>query len=112
MHIPTGIRVFCQQSRSQQQNRELAMTLLRAKLYDLELTKRRIEVDNIRNSQIGSGSRSEKIRTYNWKDNRVTDHRLNINIPLAICIAGNLDEIHLKCKLYMQQYALQEMTND
>jgi peptide chain release factor 1 len=75
LHIPTGIRVFCQQERSQLKNKELAMSILRTKLFDLEVQARNEELYKQRKDQVGTGSRSEKIRTYNWKDGRCSDHR-------------------------------------
>ena len=75
MHKPTGIRIFCQEQRSQLQNRERAMAMLRAKLYDMELERQRSEVTAARRSQVGTGSRSEKIKTYNYKDTRMSGAR-------------------------------------
>lgn len=92
-HIPTGIVVQCQDERSQLQNRLRAMSILRARLYEMEEEKRRQEVDEERRSQVGTGERSEKIRTYNYPQSRVTDHRINIssyNLPAVM--DGNLDE--------------------
>jgi len=109
MHKPTGIRIFCQQERSQLQNRILAMTWLRARLYELELDKQRSEQYAKRAAQVGTGSRSEKIRTYNWKDSRCTDHRLGQNFPLQMFTTGDLDEIHRKCIADDQQAAMKEM---
>jgi len=85
-HKPTGITVSCQDERSQLQNRERALRLLRAKLYEMEQARRRQERDQLRRSQIGTGERSEKIRTYNFPDRRVTDHRIGLTLH-------NLDEI-------------------
>jgi len=92
-HIPTGIVVQCQDERSQLQNRLRAMSILRARLYAIEEEKRRQEVDDTRRSQVGTGERSEKIRTYNYPQSRVTDHRINIsNFNLPIVMEGYIDE--------------------
>lgn len=77
-HLPTGIVVFCQEERSQHKNKEKAMRLLRAKIRELEERRRKSETDALRQEMIGSGDRSEKIRTYNYPQNRVTDHRINL----------------------------------
>ena len=77
-HIPTGIAVFCQEERSQHKNKDKAMRLVRAKVKALEEKKRKEEEDSLRQQQVGTGDRSEKIRTYNFPQNRVTDHRLNL----------------------------------
>lgn len=97
LHIPTGIRVFCQQERSQQSNKETAFSILRAKLYELEVNKRNEETSGMRKAQVGTGNRCEKIRTYNWKDNRVTDHNLENNFSLNSFLSGeSLLIIHQK----------------
>jgi peptide chain release factor 1 len=79
-HKPTGIVVVCQQARSQLQNRELAMQMLRTKLYDMELTKRQGDIASRRKTMVSTGDRSAKIRTYNYPQGRVTDHRINYTI--------------------------------
>jgi peptide chain release factor 1 len=109
MHKPTGIRIFCQQERSQKNNRDIAMALLRSKLYEIELQKQQEEIYNQRKSQVGTGSRSEKIRTYNYKDSRCTDHRLNQNFPLQGVLSGELQDVHQKCIANDQQVAMKEM---
>lgn len=92
-HIPTGIVVACQDERSQLQNRLRAMSILRARLYEIEQEKLRQEVDETRRSQVGSGERSEKIRTYNYPQSRVTDHRINLsNYNLPVVMEGAIDE--------------------
>jgi peptide chain release factor 1 len=96
-HIPTGIVVSIQTERSQHQNREIAMKILRSRLYDLEMRRKKSEMDNLRRSQIGSGERSEKVRTYNFPQNRVTDHRINYTTyRLREILDGDLDEIITK----------------
>ena len=74
-HLPSGIRVFCTEERTQLKNKERAWSILRSKLYEEEMMKQREEVSSMRKSQVGTGSRSEKIRTYNYKDSRCSDHR-------------------------------------
>ncbi len=91
-HIPTGIVVTCQDERSQIQNREKAMRILRSRLLELERRKRKSQEDQTRRQQIGTGDRSEKIRTYNYPQNRVTDHRIGFSIyDLESVLDGNLD---------------------
>ncbi len=100
VHVPTGTMVFCQQGRSQHQNRELGMEILRAKLFALDAEKKRQENSDLRKSQIGSGDRSEKIRTYNFPQDRITDHRISESwhgIPNIML--GNIDHIISALKL-------------
>lgn len=108
-HKPTGIRIFCTEERSQLQNKERAMQILRAKLYEMKLREQNEAVSDLRRSQVGTGSRSEKIRTYNYKDNRASDHRLNINFPLEKVLEGDLDVIIQSCISQDQQQQLQEL---
>jgi peptide chain release factor 1 len=92
-HLPTGTVVTCQDEKSQLQNKEKAMRILRARLYQHELERRQSEVAGARRSQVGSGRRSEKIRTYNFKENRVTDHRIGLTLKrLDQVLDGDLDE--------------------
>jgi len=112
MHKPTGIRVFCTQERSQLKNRELAMQILRAKLYELELEAHNAEVSGRRRAQVGTGARSEKIRTYNYKDSRVSDHRLGRNFSLNAFLEGDIDDMIQACIFADQQEQLEEMANE
>jgi peptide chain release factor 1 len=93
-HVPTGIVAVCQDERSQLKNRTKAMAVLRARLLDIERSKQQQEVDSTRRSQVGSGERAEKIRTYNFPQDRVTDHRIGYtrhNLPALL--DGELDDI-------------------
>jgi peptide chain release factor 1 len=92
-HLPTGIVAACQDERSQLQNKQRAMSILRARLYEIEEEKQRQQVDETRRYQVGSGDRSEKIRTYNYPQSRVTDHRVNVssyNLPAVM--EGSIDQ--------------------
>src|SRR3954462_5579453 len=92
-HVPTGIVVAMQDEKSQLQNKTKAMRVLRARLYEHEREKQRAELDATRRSQIGSGERAEKIRTYNYPENRVTDHRIKLTVhQLDRVLQGELDE--------------------
>ena len=94
IHEPTGIVVECQTERSQFQNRDNAMRMLRTKLYDIEKQKQDSEVANARKSQVGSGDRSEKIRTYNYPQGRITDHRIGMSIyQMENFLNGDIDEM-------------------
>ncbi len=99
-HIPTGIVVQCQDERSQYKNRQKAMKILRARLYDVLMQRRDSEIAAKRKTMVRSGDRSEKIRTYNFPQNRVTDHRINYTIyDLRSVLDGNLDELLDQLKL-------------
>jgi len=92
-HLPTGMVVAVQDERSQLQNKLRAMSILRARLYEIEQEKRRSTQDADRRSQVGTGERSEKIRTYNYPQNRVTDHRINVSIfNLPVVMEGSIDQ--------------------
>ena len=94
VHIPTGITVVSQSERSQHRNKEIAMSILLSKLYDLKLKEERAKISSMRKSQIGTGDRSEKIRTYNYPQNRVTDHRIGYtSYRINEIMDGDLDEI-------------------
>lgn len=93
-HKPTGIVVVCQQARTQLANRELAMQMLRTKLYDIELTKHNEEIAARRKTMVSTGDRSAKIRTYNYPQGRVTDHRINLTLyNLAAIMSGEIQPI-------------------
>jgi peptide chain release factor 1 len=109
LHKPTGIRIFCTEERSQLQNRERAMQILRAKLYEQKLRSQQEAVSQERRSQVGTGSRSEKIRTYNYKDNRVTDHRLGQNFSLTTVLEGEIELMIQACITQDQQMRLEEL---
>ncbi|MFZ4584625.1 MAG: peptide chain release factor 1 [Acidimicrobiia bacterium] len=93
-HVPTGIVVSCQDEKSQLQNKDKALRILRARLLQMEQERAAAELSEARRSQVGGGGRSEKIRTYNFKENRVSDHRINLNLySLDQVLQGNLDPL-------------------
>jgi peptide chain release factor 1 len=110
LHKPSGIRVFCTQQRSQLQNRERAMEILRAKLYERQLAEANERESSARRSQVGTGDRSEKIRTYNAKDNRVTDHRLGRNFSLESVLQGQMEDVIGACVAEEQRSKLEELS--
>jgi peptide chain release factor 1 len=93
-HLPTGLVVTCQDEKSQHKNKAKALKVLRARLYDQELTRQKAAIDQNRRTQVGSGERAEKIRTYNFPQNRVTDHRIGLTVHnLSAVLEGNLDDL-------------------
>lgn len=94
VHVPTGMIVSCQDSRSQIKNREKAMKVMRSRLYELELENQEKDRADARKSQVGTGDRSERIRTYNYPQNRVTDHRIGLTLhKLGLILEGDIDEL-------------------
>jgi peptide chain release factor 1 len=109
-HYPTGIVIYSQTEKSQLQNKEKAFALLRAKLYDIEQQKAHDAEAELRNSQIGTGDRSEKIRTYNFPQGRVTDHRINLTLyKLDKVMNGDIQEIIDACIAADQAAKLSKM---
>jgi len=112
-HIPTGIVVTCQDQRSQHKNKEKAMKVLRSKLYEMAQQKQHSEVAQNRKSQIGTGDRSERIRTYNFPQGRVTDHRIGLTLyKIDEIMEGDLDEIINSLTLADQAQRLAYSSND
>jgi len=108
-HKPTGLVVKCQQEKSQLKNRNMAMRMLRAKLFEIELEKQRSARDAARKSQVGTGDRSEKIRTYNFPQDRLTDHRVNYtrhNLPAVM--DGDVDDVIEACRTFFAAQALRD----
>jgi peptide chain release factor 1 len=110
VHIPTGMIVQCQDERSQIKNKEKAMKVLRSRLYEMELEKQEKERALERKTQVGTGDRSEKIRTYNFPQNRVTDHRIGLSLyRLGTVLDGDLDEIIDSLNTHYQAERLKEV---
>jgi peptide chain release factor 1 len=109
-HTPTGITVNMQDEKSQHKNRAKAWRVLRSRIYEYHLSKKRAERDSQRKSMIGSGDRSQKIRTYNFPQNRVTDHRINLSLySLDKVLAGDMSEIIAALKEYDRQQRLKNL---
>ena len=111
IHKPSGIVVKCQQEKSQTKNRAQAMRMLRAKLFDMEQERIRSERDTMRKGQVGTGDRSEKIRTYNFPQDRLTDHRIGLtrhNLPAVM--GGDLEDLVTACRTFYQAELLREQT--
>jgi peptide chain release factor 1 len=112
-HLPTGIVVSCQDEKSQLQNRTKAMAILRARLYQMEQERLAAERSKTRRSQVGTGERSEKIRTYNFPQNRVTDHRIGKTVyRLAEVLGGDLDEFINELATTEQAEKLQDLDEE
>ncbi|OGQ17327.1 MAG: peptide chain release factor 1 [Deltaproteobacteria bacterium RIFCSPHIGHO2_02_FULL_40_11] len=110
-HIPSGVVVSCQDEKSQHKNKAKALKILRSRLYDFEIRKQQAERSQSRKSQIGSGDRSEKIRTYNFPQSRVTDHRIGLTLhSLDQVMGGDLDLMIPKLQSYFQNLQIQEDT--
>lgn len=108
-HLPTGLVVFCQDERSQHKNRAKAMRLLRSRLYDMQVRKQRQQRDQLRRSLIGSGDRSERIRTYNFPQNRCTDHRIGENFSLEPIMQGDLSKLIAALAAYDRKQRIEEL---
>jgi peptide chain release factor 1 len=108
-HLPTGMVVTCQDERSQHKNRSRALKILKARLFDLEQRRQREERAGLRKSQVGSGGRAEKIRTYNFPQNRISDHRVSLTLhKLDRVLMGDLDEIISALKIQENQENMTE----
>jgi peptide chain release factor 1 len=109
-HIPTGIVVSCQDEKSQHKNKAKAMKILLARIYQKEVQERQNEMEGVRRSMVGSGDRSERIRTYNFPQGRVTDHRINMTLyRLEGIMDGDIDEITQQLVAYNQAEQLKSM---
>src|SRR5207253_10075935 len=110
-HVPTGVVVSMQDEKSQLQNREKAMRVLRARLYERELERQRAELGAARNAQIGSGAPAEEVRTYNFPENRLTDHRIKLTVhQLDRILQGELDEFTEALQAEERRRALETAT--
>lgn len=111
IHKPSGIVVKCQQEKSQTKNRAMAERMLRAKLYEIEQERIRNERDSMRRGQVGTGDRSEKIRTYNFPQDRLTDHRIGLTVHnLPAIMVGGIEDVITACRTHYQAEALKQQT--
>ncbi|XVJ51815.1 MAG: peptide chain release factor 1 [Vampirovibrio sp.] len=109
-HKPSGIQIHCTAERSQHQNRAVALQLLKSKLYDLELQKQNKEMSDLRRSQVGSGDRSERIRTYNYPQDRLTDHRIGQNFALTPIISeGEIEDLIASLMIADQKVKMEKL---
>jgi peptide chain release factor 1 len=109
IHKPSGIVVKCQQEKSQTKNRAMAERMLRAKLYEIEQERIRNERDSMRRGQVGTGDRSEKIRTYNFPQDRLTDHRIGLTVHnLPAIMGGGVEDVITACRTHYQAEALKQ----
>ncbi|KIZ06722.1 Peptide chain release factor 1 [Monoraphidium neglectum] len=112
VHKPTGLRIFCQEERTQAANKERAFQILRARLFEAELQRQQEEIRAKRMSQVGTGDRSEKIKTYNYKDGRCSDHRLKMNFELNKTLDGEIED-HIQAMISLdQQERMKELANE
>lgn len=112
VHRPSGFAVFVRAERTQAFNKRIAVRLLAAKLQERDLAAQNSELAQLRSSQVGTGSRSEKIRSYNYKENRCTDHRLSSNFPLSTVLGGGLQETVRQLRAVEQQQKLKDMARN
>ncbi len=111
-HVPTGVVVACQSERSQLKNRVLAMSVLRSRLYAAEQERKQLERKDLRSGQVGSGDRSEKVRTYNFPQDRITDHRANQNFSnIPAIMEGNMKNIVAAMKTWEEEEALKSLVD-
>lgn len=109
VHKPTGLMVFCTEERSQLQNKERALQIIKTKIYDMEVQKQMQEITDLRRSQVGTGDRSERIRTYNFPQGRLTDHRIGQNLNVWTVVEGELDDLLSLLIEYDQKLKLEKL---
>jgi len=112
-HLPTGVTVHCQDEKSQIKNKAKAMRILRSRVYEMEAARAQAERAEARKTQVGSGDRSERIRTYNFPDNRVTDHRIGLTLyKLDRIMEGEAGEVFDALKLSAQEELLRSSSSE